>query len=293
MDEAIERAGEFEIIVSHRIGPEMFDRADRLKFYIIPFTGLPVSDREELLRRRHITVLNSHFNAVFAAEHALGLLLTAARHTIPAHDKMKKGDWTPRYAGQWGVTMLKRNVLLLGFGAIGRKLAEMLRPFDAHISAVSRTGGDSHPADFHGTSDDLHRLLPEADALICTLPHTPATDNFVNADVFERLKEGAVFVNVGRGPVVNEKALHDALSGGRLRAAAIDTWWHYPSSEEMRSKTPPSRFPLNEFENVVFSPHRATHVEGREFDRMEDVARLVNSCVNGEPHNIVDLEELY
>ena len=109
-----------------------------------------------------------------------------------------------------------------------------------------------------------------------------------------RLPAGSVLVNVGRGPIVDQSALYEALSDGTLHAAGLDVWYNYPSSQESREETLPADLPFHALENVVMSPHRAglTRETGRL--RMAHLAELLNAAAQGLPlPNKVNLEAGY
>jgi len=144
-----------------------------------------------------------------------------------------------------------------------------------------------------GAWADLPRLLPEADAVILSLPGTERTRGLFGRAEFAAMKPGAVFVNVGRGETVDEDAFADALRTGRLGAAGVDTWWRYPESRAAAAATPPSRHDLSSFENLVMSPHRASHVDGREDDRLAALAALLRALAAGRPPAPVDREAGY
>jgi phosphoglycerate dehydrogenase-like enzyme len=291
--EAMEKAGEFEVVIGARLGREFLEAARNLKYFIIPFAGIPPQDKEILPDFPNLKVLNSHFNAGHVAEHAWGLLLASARRLCPVHEKMKRGDWTPRYGHEWGVALSGKTLLIIGYGSIGKKLTRIARAFDMKVKAIKRTPGEAPELDFLGTARDLPALLPEADFIIVALPGTEGARSFLGTREFELMKDGVHIVNVGRGNVIDEDAFYEALKSGKLGGAAIDTWWIYPPDAESRSSTYPSKHPVWEFENVLFSPHRASHVEGREEDRMRDLAGILNSIARGEPLNVVNLEEGY
>ena len=107
------------------------------------------------------------------------------------------------------------------------------------------------------------------------------------------MKQGVILVNVGRGSALDEGALFEALQGGRVGAAGIDTWWVYPSGPDAVKRTPPARHLFGELDNVVLSPHRASHVGGREGARMESIAEVLRSILEGRPVNRVDREWWY
>ena len=104
------------------------------------------------------------------------------------------------------------------------------------------------------------------------------------------LPQGAVLVNVGRGPIVDEEALFRALRDGHLHSAGLDVWYNYPPDEESQDKTFPASQPFHELDNVVLSPHRGGATMESNFLRMEHLATLLNAVARGEPlANKVDI----
>jgi phosphoglycerate dehydrogenase-like enzyme len=136
--------------------------------------------------------------------------------------------------------------------------------------------------ELHGV-DALPDLLPRADVLHCVLPGTPHTTGLIGAREFALLPARAIVVNVGRGEVIDEEALFNALRDRRIRAAGIDVWYNYPHSQEERSNTLPSRFPFHELDNVVLSPHRAGWLSAAEDKRLTMLAELLNAAAAGQP----------
>lgn len=292
-EEAISRAGEFDVAIGARVGREFFEKAERLKYFVIPFAGIPPQDLEVLPEFPHLTVLNSHFNAQYVAEHAWALLLASVKRICPVHERMKRGDWTPRYEHQWGGVIAGGTLLIIGYGSIGKAVARIAKAFQLTVKAVKHTPGECPDVDYLGTSEEVHALLPEADFIVVALPGAKHLNSFLSEREFGLMKPGVHIVNVGRGPTIDEEALYNALTSGRVAGAGIDTWWIYPKDKASRSSTYPSKSPLWELENVVFSPHRASHVSGRETDRMKDLARILNSIKQGSPINVVNLDEGY
>ncbi len=292
-EKAIERAGEFDGVIGARISREFLEKAENLEYFIIPFVGIPPQDKDTLRDFPDLNVINSHFNYWMVAEHAFALLLSSVKNIVPIHRKMKEGNWTPRYEHEWSEGLRNKNLLILGFGEIGKEIARLAKGFKMDIKAVKKTPEESDLVDFVGTNDDLHDLLPESDFIICTLPETEETKGYLGEKEFDLMKEGVHIVNVGRGPVIGEEAFYEALKSGKIGGAALDTWWIYPPDEESREDTFPSNFPLDEFKNVVFSPHRASHVRNRGEYRVKDLARILNSLLEGEKVNEVDVEKGY
>ncbi len=119
-------------------------------------------------------------------------------------------------------------------------------------------------------------------ALMIALPGTKETEGLVGDAQLRLLPQGSVLVNVGRGAIVDPSALYQALKDGHLRAAGLDVWYNYPTTEETRSNTPPADFPFRELDNVVMSPHCASFTTDSEHLRMVCLARLLDAIVQGK-----------
>jgi phosphoglycerate dehydrogenase-like enzyme len=240
----------------------------------------------------HISVHNLHYNAAATSEMALALLLAASKYLLPIDRAFRAHDWTPRYEPNPAVLLENKSVLVLGYGAIGKRVARACQGLGMRVKAVRRNfnarESDSdvevHP------SHEFHQLLPETDVLVICLPLTPETEGLIDKHALDLLPERAILVNVARGPIVNESALFQALRDGGLYAAGLDVWYSYPEDESSRSSTPPSQFPFHELDNVVMSPHRAGGAIDLEHNRMEALAELLNAAARGEPMpNRVDI----
>ncbi len=178
---------------------------------------------------------------IFAIQLQLVPLLAAQRERRWAH-----GD-IPRVAGT--------RALLVGTGDIGRSIATALASLGVHVTGVCRSGRSDHPA-FQAVHaiEALPELVGAADWIICSLPDTPATRGLMSRALLSRCR-GAVLLNAGRGAVVDEPAIPEALDSGWLRAAALDVFAEEP--------LPPSS-PLWQDPRVLISPHVSglTTVEG-------------------------------
>jgi phosphoglycerate dehydrogenase-like enzyme len=289
----------FDVLVAGRPTLAQLQASPNLRLLVIPFAGLPDETRSLLLDPAnglgHVAVHNLHHNTVQTAEMALALLLAAARRIIPNDQALRRGDWSPRY-GASPVTILHgKTVLILGYGAIGQHVGLVCQALGMRVLAVRRRTAAPAPSGSAATLygvDDLPSLLPQADVLMVTLPLTAETHGMIGAVELALLPHGAVLVNVGRGPVIDEAALYRALASGRLAAAGLDVWYSYPESETVRTATFPSTYPFHELDNVVLSPHCGGGFGSpyTERERMAHLARLLNAAHRGEPvPNRVDL----
>ena len=279
-------APSYRMLVAGVPSAEELDASADLRVLLIPWAGLPRATREHLLERPGIAVHNIHHNAVAASELAAGLLLAAAKRIVPLDRALRSNDWRPRYEPNQAVLLEGKRALVLGYGAVGRRIAGICRGLGMSVSAVRRRPGESPadgPDEVHGP-DDLHGLLPDADALLIALPLTETTKGLIGELEIALLPRDAILVNVGRGRVVDEAALYRALAERSIRAAGIDVWYSYPRDEDERPDTPPSEFPFRELPNVVMSPHRAGAFGVGELEaaRMEAIAEAINAAARGD-----------
>ncbi|MCD4658198.1 MAG: hypothetical protein K8S87_11725 [Planctomycetes bacterium] len=292
-EEIHQNASKFDVVVGVRIPRAFLDNAKNLKYFIIPFVGIPPQDIKNLKELKHLTVINSHFNALYTAEHAWALLLASAKNIVRIHAKLKNNDWTPRYEHDWSIGLAGKTLLLLGYGAIGKVIAKFARTFRLKVIVIKRTAGNDENIDFMGKQEDLLKVLPDADFIISTLPGSKLTEKMLSHAEFIAMKDSVHIVNVGRGPVIDEQALFDGLKSGKVGGAAIDTWWNYPKTTEDRTNTCPTNLDFTQFQNFIYSPHRASHVFGREIERMMDIAEILNAIHAGSPKNIVNIDRGY
>jgi phosphoglycerate dehydrogenase-like enzyme len=288
---------DYDVLVTGRPSEEDLEASVNLKMLIVPWSGISKKTCEMALSRPRIAVHNIHHSAPAVTEMAIGLLLAAARGIVPADRSLRRGDWRRRYQTDTGVRLAGRTALVLGYGAIGRRVVRVLEAMDMDVTALRRRHVRDRDAErTHEVRrlDALEELLPSADVLMICLPSTDDTRGLLDARLLALLPEGALLVNIARGNIVDEEALYEALRSGRLGGAGLDVWYRYPPTEDERSSTLPSRFPFQVLENVVLSPHRAGHGLGTEELRGRHVAEVVNALKRGEePPGRVNVERGY
>ncbi len=286
---------DYEVLVDGRPSEDDLDAGSRLQRLVIPYAGLPPATAALLRARPHIQAHNLHHNAAPVAEMAVGLLIAAARRVVACDRALRVGDWRPRYTEEdRGLLLAEHTALIVGYGAIGRRVARVLRAFDMRVLGVRRRGrGKDGEVALFGP-DALDALLPRADVIVLATPLTEATRHLIDARRLDLLPPHAVLVNLARGAVVDEQALYEALRDGRLGAAGLDVWWHYPQDEAAREATPPSTYPFAELDNVVLSPHRAGHAAPTEELRARHLVQLLEAfAAGGVAPNRVDIEAGY
>jgi phosphoglycerate dehydrogenase-like enzyme len=205
----------------------------------------------------------SNVSEVFAdpcAQHVLAMMLALGRRLLDSH-RDQLGDRSWNYLGRRYESRLLtgQTVLLLGYGAIGRRLAELLAPFRVTLIAVRRQIRSERGVRII-PEEHLSSALAQADHVVNILPDNAATRNYVNARRLSCCKPGARFYNVGRGSTVDGQALLDALRSGRIGAAYLDVFEQEPLPPEHPFWTAP---------NCYVTPHTA----GGRHDQDEAIVR--------------------
>jgi phosphoglycerate dehydrogenase-like enzyme len=179
-----------------------------------------------------------------------------------------------------------RSLLIVGLGQIGEEVARLGDAFGMRVTGINRSGtcGSPHVHQMH-RSTELRACLPEADAIVIVLPLTPDTAGLIDAAAVASLKPGAILVNVGRGGVIDEPALVEALRSGRLAGAALDVFATEPL---------PAESPLWEMPNVLITPHTVA-LSWQENERIASLfCENLGRYLRGEElRNRVDPELLY
>jgi D-3-phosphoglycerate dehydrogenase len=206
---------------------------------------------------------------VSATEHALGLMLALSRNIPQAHAAVKSGRWErAAYAGH---ELQGKTLVVLGFGRIGQQLARRALGLGMRVVAVDPYVA---PERFRELGVEqvaaLDAALGEADFLSLHLPLTDETRHLLDAHAFAALKGGARLVNTARGELVDEQALLDALSSGKIAAAGLDVF-----------STEPYTGPLLALDNVVVTPHLAASTEEAQDRAGLIVAEQVVAALDG------------
>jgi phosphoglycerate dehydrogenase-like enzyme len=232
--------------------PQAIAEANRLKWIHVSSSGITRYDNPHfraLMAERKIAVSNSA--SVYdeaCAVHALSFMLAQARK-LPLALKTRTASGTDAWFALRGSsrTLRGETVLIVGYGTIGKRLVELLRPFDMKVFAYRRKahGDEGVPV---VTGGQLFRALAEADHVVNILPDSAETRHFFDAARFLAVKPGAIFYNIGRGATVSQDALLDALRSGRLGAAWLDVTEPEPLPDE---------HPLWAEPNCFITPHVA------------------------------------
>jgi D-3-phosphoglycerate dehydrogenase len=227
------------------------------------------TDRVDLVaaREKGIVVTNTPgANSASVADLTIGLILSLARHIPEAAASTRAGEW-PRLAG---VTLEGKTVGLIGLGAIGKQVARRLVGFDCHVLAF-----DPYPDIEFATRVGvglvaLEEVVAKSDFLSLHLPLLPDTRGLVGREMISCMKDGVFLINTARGELVDENALLEALTAGKLAGAALDVFPEEP---------PGPGNPLLKLPNVIVTPHCASHTDGAMnamgWEALEDCLRVL------------------
>jgi phosphoglycerate dehydrogenase-like enzyme len=319
MDDLAEVARDADVIVGGYVPAGMIKRANRLRMVQVTHAGAVAADALEpdldqaylgfplsMLKERGILMGNIHGNRILVAEHAIALMMTLAKQVFPAHRAIARGGWLPFTPENRSITIQGSTVAIVGLGAIGQEVAIRLKPFGPRILAIKRTPSPALRGklglDFVGGREDLIDVLGQADFVLLTLPLTRETHHIIGEAELAAMKRTTYLVNVARGQLVEERAVHRALVERRIAGFASDVWWFYNCRPKPGENfvdigyfcPVPSRLGVHQLDNVIVTADRSCFTNTMEEDYMKDALENVNMLAEDKrPHNLVDLDQLY
>lgn len=275
---------EAEVVLGWGVRRSNFASARRLRWIQLTAAGVGGVLFPELVASPVIVTNAKGLHAVSMAEHTLGIMLMLARKLHLARDAQARSQWSQdeQWVGEPPIGQLQGGTLgLVGLGAVGGAIASRARALGMRVRAVrKRPAADPAPADEQWGSERLHELMGQSDWLVLAAPLTPETRGMIGRAELALMPRHAVLVNIGRGPVVDEPALIEALAAGRIAGAALDVFQEEPL---------PASSPLWTMPQVIVTPH-VSGLGPRFWERTcELFARNLRRWVAGKPlENVVD-----
>lgn len=266
--------GEFDALLvrsATQVDAALIEKADNLK--VIGRAGVGVDNIDvPAATKRGIIVANApESNIVTAAEHTVALLMAVARNVPQADAALKGGEWARSRYG--GVEVYEKTLGILGFGRIGQLVAARAKGFDMNVIAFDPFVSAERYAELGvQKAADEAEVLALADFLTIHLPNTPETKGFMNAERFAQMKNGARFLNVARGGLVDYDALLEALKSGKLGGAGLDVFASEPMTES----------PLFQLDNVVVTPHLGASTTEAQDRAGVQTAEQIDAALSGE-----------
>ena len=273
---------EADVLVSMAWNAEV-PPAPKLKLIQVPGTGYEGIDFAAV--PQGVAVCNAYGHAEGMAEYTLLGMLAWCHRFYEADRTFRAGSWeySGRMNGPVNGELYGKVLGIVGFGSIGRALAERAMSFGMQVVAINRTRREP-PAcvDEWVGFDQLDATLPALDYIVVAAALGPGTQGLIGRAQFEKMKPSAVLINVGRGPIVEEAALFDALKSKRIRGATIDVWYGpYPSKDNPRAA--PSGLPFHDLDNLYMTPHTSGWTTGMIDRRWSEIADNLDRLARGAP----------
>jgi len=225
---------------------------------------------------RGIMVVNAPTgNCIAAAEHAVALMCSLARHIPNADASMKKGEWArSKYVG---VSLVNKTLAVIGFGRIGREVAKRAQGLGMKIVAydpfVTKEAGQAVGVDIL----PLDEALQVADFVTLHLPLLDSTKNLINKERLHAMKTGVRIINAARGGVIDEQALLDAINDNKVAGAALDCFADEPPNKHPESVS----MKLSVHPKIIGTPHLGASTEEAQYDVAIEISESVVSVLAG------------
>jgi phosphoglycerate dehydrogenase-like enzyme len=276
-----------EIVVGHiwRVG---FPPAPKLRLLQSVAAGIDLLDLDAI--PKGVTVCNVFGHEPAIAEYVIMTMLVLTHRLFEAVTMFREGSWhaSPQFGGgSPHGEVLGRTIGIIGYGRIGREVAERAAGLKCRILAANRSPvADPAQAETVFPLAELDRMLPLCDTVLVACALAPETKGLIDARRLALMKPGALLINVARAAIVDEDALYAALKEGHLGGAALDVWWQYPTPAEPERR--PSRRPFHKLPNVLITPHSSSSTDATADRRWSAVAANLDRFARGEPlQNVV------
>lgn len=278
-----------EALCSMRIPAELFQSAKKLKWIHSVAAGIGgLMIPEVLVSDVLVTNARGVFSTVMA-EHALGIILAFSRRLFDCMRFQQQSRWAREELWAMEPKMGEisgRTLGIVGYGSIGQEIAKRARAFEMRILAVKKdTSSRDEFADQVFSLSQLTDLLRQSDFVVLALPHTPDTKGIIGKAEFEVMKPNAYLINIGRGKLIDEGALIQALRNGRIAGAALDVFETEPL---------PQDHPFWAEPNILITPHCSGNFSGF-WPRSRDlIAENIRAFREGKSlRNVVDKKRGY
>jgi phosphoglycerate dehydrogenase-like enzyme len=286
-----DRLREAQVFVGGRFTAEMANAAEKLRLVHVAGAGTDRVDFAAL--GPDVLVANTFHHERSIAEFVLAATIMLRRGFLTQDRALRNGVWASSVYDDTLTqppTLHGARIGFVGFGHIGQQTWKLLRTLGCEGAAVTGSGRvrDGEGLSWAGDVSRLDELAHDSDVLVVSAPLTRESTGMIGRSQLSALGPDGVLVNVGRGPLVDENALYDALLTGRVGAAAIDVWYRYPDSTGKGAVCVPSELPFAELSNVLMTPHASGVTADTFRGRSDDIAANIGRLVRSEPlQNVV------
>jgi glycerate dehydrogenase len=282
-DKIIERSIGAEVLITNKslLTEEIMKSLPDLKYIGVLATGYNVVDTIAAKKRNIIVTNVPAYSTTSVAQLVFALLLELCHHVQKHSDSVLEGKWAQStdfcYSDFPLIELSGKTFGIIGFGNIGKKVADIATVFGMDIIAASRHATDqSKRKNFRWA--EISEVLELADVVSIHCPLTPETKGLINAENLRKMKSSAFLINTSRGPVVVERDLADALNNGIIAGAGIDV---------LSTEPPAKDNPLFKAKNCIITPHIAWATKEARARLMDIAVKNVAAFITGKPINVV------
>ncbi len=280
-EDVVSRIGDAEIVLCNKvlITKEVMDSCPNIRYIGLFATGFNNID-VEYAAEKGITVCNAgQYSTNAVAQQVFAYILDYCSRVRDYDSSVKSGDWETSPCFSYFpipiAEMCGKTLSIVGFGSIGKRVAELGKAFGMNILVSTRTTPENCPYEVC----DLDTAVKNADFLTFHCPLTDKTKGIVNADLLGRMKKSAVLINTSRGPVVNEADLTEALNSEKIAAAYLDVLEKEPMSPDT---------PLKNAKNCIITPHTAWAAYETRIRLLNIVCENIRCWLKNQPQNKVN-----
>jgi phosphoglycerate dehydrogenase-like enzyme len=273
-----------DVFVGSRFTAEMARAGQRLRLVHTAGAGTDKIAFDTLAP--DILVANTFHHEQSIAEYVLAAAVLLRRGFLGQDWMLREGTWATSVYDP-SITQPRSlhgaRVGFVGFGHIGRRSWQLFRAFGCAGAAITGSGRLEAAVEglaWAAEAGQLNRLMEASDVVVVSAPLTERTVGMIGAEELAALGPDGVLINVGRGPLVVERALHEALSGRTIAGAAIDVWYQYPAGD---GHAAPSELPFETLPNVLMTPHSSGVTYDTFVGRVDDIAANIGRLQRGEP----------
>ena len=283
-DKIKERSLDADVLITNKtpLTEETINDLPHLKYIGVLATGYNIVDTSAAKRRNIIVTNVPAYSTMSVAQLTFALLLELCHHVQKHSDSVMEGKWAESVDfSNWDFPLIElsgKTLGIIGFGNIGKKVADIATVFGMNIIAASRHETDqSERKNFRWA--EINEVLAQADIVSIHCPLLPETKGLINAESLKRMKRSAFLLNTSRGHVVVEPDLADALNNGIIACAAIDVLSIEPPAKDN---------PLFKAKNCLITPHIAWATKEARGRLMDIAVNNLAAFINGKRVNVVN-----
>lgn len=268
-------------IIAGEVENDLIKAGNALKWVHVWSAGVDNYDLAYMKDKGIILTNSSGVHSIQISEYILGVMLELTKGLHLLRDQQARKLWGKVSTDE----LYKKTLGVLGVGDIGRRTAELGKAMGMRVLGYRKSGRPDEYVDVMYSEGQLDDMLPLCDFVVNTLPLTDSTYHLIGAAQFNAMKDGAYFINVGRGKVVDEGALINALQSNKLKGAALDVFEEEPLPQES---------PLWDMENVIITPHISGLSPGYDERAISILVENIERYIQGRPMlNQVDFDRGY